>query len=104
MRLNADGWNVPRIAEHLKQSPHTLRQTIRRWKREGLYGLWKARGRRGKRRWQERNLEVVEQWLDSERRYTSRQLCRKLEQERGIKLGIRQLSRILKKRGGVGSE
>lgn len=44
LRLNADGWNVQRIAEHLKQSPHTVRQTIRRWKTGGLYGLWEAQG------------------------------------------------------------
>ena len=103
LRLNADGWNVPRIAEHLKQSQHTIRQTIRRWETGGLGGLWEASGRGGKPRWSEEDIETVEQWLDEERRYTSRQLCQLLEQERRVKLGTKQLSRILKKRGGVGN-
>ena len=103
LRLNAEGWNVPRIAEHLRQSQHTIRQTIRRWERGGRRGLWEASGRGEKARWREEDLEIVEQWLDEERRYTSRQLCQRLEQERGVKLGTKQLSRILKKRGGVGS-
>ena len=52
----------------------------------------------GKPRWSEEDLETVEQWLNEERRYTSRQLCQLLKQERGVKLGTKQLSRILKKR------
>ena len=98
LRLNADGWNVPRIAEHLKQSQHTVRQTIRRWETGGVGGLWEAPGRGGKPRWSEEDVATVEQWLDAERRYTSRQLCELLEQERGVKLGTKQLSRVLKKR------
>lgn len=31
LRLNADGWTVPQIAAHLKQSEHTIRNTIKRW-------------------------------------------------------------------------
>ena len=99
LRLNANGWNVPRIAEHLKQSPHTIRQTIRRWETGGLGGLGEAPGRGGKPRWSKEDVETVEQWLDAERRYTSRQLCEKLEHERGVKLGTKQLSRVLKKSG-----
>lgn len=104
LRLNADGWNVSEIAEHLKQAPHTVRRTMRRWQAGGLGGLWEAPGRGGKPRWREEDFEVVDAWLDAERRYTSRQLCEKLAQERGVKMGTKQLSRILKKRGGIGSD
>ncbi|MBV9387900.1 MAG: helix-turn-helix domain-containing protein [Chroococcidiopsidaceae cyanobacterium CP_BM_ER_R8_30] len=104
LRLNADGWNVPQIAKHLKQSPHTVRQTLRRWETRGLRGLWEAPGRGGKQRWSEDDFKAIEQWLDAERRYTSRQLCEKLVNERGVRMGTKQLSRILKKRGGVGSD
>lgn len=30
LRLNASGWTVVRIAEHLQQAPQTVRQTIHR--------------------------------------------------------------------------
>lgn len=103
LRLNADGWNVPEIAKHLKQSPHTVRRTIRRWQTGGIGRLWEAPGRGGKPGWSEEDLEVIEQWLESERRYTSRQLCEQLAHERGVRIGAKQLSRILKKRGGDGS-
>lgn len=39
LRLNADGWNVPEIAKHLKQSPHTVRRTMRRWQVGGRAGI-----------------------------------------------------------------
>ncbi len=80
-----------------------MRQTIRRWESGGLGGLWEAPGRGGKRRWGEADVEAIEQWLDAARRYTSRQLCEKLANEPDVRIGT-QLSRILKKRGGVGSD
>jgi len=45
LRLNASGWTVAQIAEHLQQAPQTVRQTIHRWLRLGLGGLWEAPGR-----------------------------------------------------------
>lgn len=101
LRLNADGWNVPEIAVHLKQSPYTVRRTMRRWQTGGLRGLWEAPGRGGKQRWSEDDFETIQQWLDTDRRYTSRQLCEKLATERGVRIGTKQLSRILKKRVGL---
>ncbi|MEH2463505.1 helix-turn-helix domain-containing protein [Nostoc sp.] len=73
LRLNANGWTVPKIAAHLQQSEQTLRQTLFRWHR-GLVGLWEAAGRGKKRCWQEADLKAVEEWLEEERSYTSRQL------------------------------
>lgn len=46
LRLNTEGWNVPKIATHLKQSEHTIRATLERWCMRGLDGLWyPGRGR-----------------------------------------------------------
>ena len=45
LRLNAQGWNVPKIAECFKCHEHTVRATIRRWEGQGLGGLWEAPGR-----------------------------------------------------------
>lgn len=102
LRLNATGLTVPEIAKHLKQSEHTVRNTIRRWQTHGLGGLWEALGRGLKPRWSEADIRAVEQWLQQERSYTSPQLCERLERERGIQLGARRLQRILQKRGGCG--
>lgn len=81
LRLNASGWTVPSISSHLQQSQQTVRQTLQRWQSRGLAGLWEAPGRGKKRCWQEADLKAVEQWLEEERSYTSRQLSQKLAQE-----------------------
>lgn len=104
LRLNASGWTVARIAEHLQQAPQTVRQTIHRWQSLGLGGLWEAAGRGKKRHWQEADLKAVEQWLEEERSYTSRQLSEKLGKQRGVKITAKWLQRLLKKRGGSGSD
>ena len=104
LRLNADGWTVPQIAQHLHQHEHTLRSTIRRWQRQGLPGLW-DRPRPGRRpQWQSADLQAVEDWLVQPRSYTSRQLCEKLATERGVKLSQRTMSRLLQKRGTTGND
>lgn len=104
LRLNASGWSAPKLAKHLKQSPHTTRETIRRWQTRGLGGLWEAPGRGIKPRWSDADMAAVAQWLEQERSYTSPQLCAKLATERGVHLGSRRLQRILKKKAGSGSE
>lgn len=57
LRLNAQGWTVPAIAEIFERHEHTVRATIRRWETDGLGGLWEAPGRGAKRRWQEADLQ-----------------------------------------------
>lgn len=104
LRLNAGGWTVPQIAQHLHQHEHTLRSTIRRWQTQGLSGLW-DRPRPGRRpRWQSADLQAVEDWLVQPRSYTSRQLCEKLATERGVKLSQRTTRCLLQKRGTVGND
>jgi hypothetical protein len=39
LRLNAQGWNVPGIAQMFECHEHTMRATIRRWQADGLSGL-----------------------------------------------------------------
>lgn len=38
LRLNASGWSVQQIAEHLDWAPQTVRETIHRWQDLGLGG------------------------------------------------------------------
>lgn len=104
VRLNAQGWNVPAIAEIFECQEQTVRLTLRRWEQGGLGGLWDAPGRGAKPRWNEADMEFLEQCLDQDQRtYNSAQLAAKLEQERQVKLSADRLRRILQKRGSAGS-
>jgi len=105
LRLNAQGWRVPAIAEIFKCHEHTVRATLRRWRNQGLGGLWEARGRGAKRKWQEADLQTVEQWIEQDTRtYNSHQLAQKLAQQRQVQLSPRRLRYLLQKRALDGSE
>jgi transposase len=104
LRLNAQGWTVPAIAEIFNCHEHTVRATIGRWQTKGLGGLWEAPGRGAKRKWQETDMQYLEQCLtEDQRTYNSAQLAVKLEQDRAVQLSADRIRRILQKRGGDGS-
>ena len=42
LRLNAQGRNMPELAELFEIHPHTVRTTIKRWEGRGLSGLFEA--------------------------------------------------------------
>lgn len=97
--LNNQGLYVEDIAVYFKCNKQTVRETIHRWQKKGLGGLSEAQGRGQKRRWQEEDLEYLEQCLKKEQRtYNSKQLATKLAQERKVKLSPEHLRRVLKKR------
>ena len=105
LRLNAQGWTVPAIAEVFECQENTVRQAMRRWQQEGLGGLWDAPGRGAKPKWQETDIAYLEQCLKQEpRTYNSQQLALKLEQERQVDLSADRIRRILKKRALFGNE
>jgi transposase len=104
LRLNAQGWNVAKIAQYLDWADQTVRETIHRWQQSGLGGLWEASGRGSKASWKESDWQVMQQWMVENRRYSARQISQRLASERQIKLGQEQVRRILKKKGGVGNE
>jgi transposase len=104
LRLNAQGWTVPAIAEIFECQENTVRQTLRRWKQDGLGGLWDAPGRGAKPKWQEADLLYLEQCLEQEpRTYNTQQLALKLKQERQLELSAERIRRVLKKRGLCGN-
>lgn len=104
IRLNAQGWTVPAIAEIFECSEQKVRATLRRWQEQGLGGLWEAPGRGAKRHWQEDDLAAVEQWIEQDpRTYNSSQLAQKLSSERQVKLSARRLRHILQKRAFAGN-
>jgi transposase len=105
LRLNAQGWTVPAIAEIFECHEHTVRATLNRWQTQGLGGLWEAPGRGAKRKWQEADLQLVEQWIEQDARtYNSHQLTQKLAQQRQVQLSPRRLRYLLQKRAMDGSE
>lgn len=104
IRLNAQGWNAPAIAEVFECCEHTVRATLRRWQASGLGGLWEASGRGDKPRWQESDLEYLESCIEQEpRTYNSRQLAQKLAQQRHVSLSADRVRRLLKKRALAGN-
>lgn len=105
VRLNAQGWTVPTIAEIFQCHEHTVRATLRGWEHKGLGGLWEAPGRGAKRRWQETDLQTVEQWIEQDARtYNSHQLAQKLAEARQVQLSPGRLRHLLQKRAGAGNE
>ena len=100
LRLNNRGWYIEDIAVHFNCHQNTVRQAIHRWKELGLGGLWERKGRGGKKRYSEEDIEYLEQSLEHEQRtYNSKQLSQKLARERKVKLSPEHLRRVLKKRG-----
>lgn len=98
LKLNAQGRNVPEIAQILGCHEHTVRATIQRWRGRGLVGLWEAQGRGAKPKWKSEDLEYLEACLiEEERTYNNVQLSRKLKEERAVDLSSDRLRRLLKK-------
>ena len=105
LMLNAQGRNVPEIAQIFNCHEHTVRASIQRWEEKGLAGLWSARGRGAKAKWKAEDLEYIETCLNEEERtYNSIQLARKLREERAVDLSSDRLRKILKKKDIAGRE
>ena len=99
LRLNAQGWNTPELADMFEIHPHTVRTTIKRWKDRGLSGLFEAPGRGAKPRCTQEDMACVEQWVqDDPRTYNSSQLARKLKEERQTSLSSTRLRELLQKK------
>jgi transposase len=102
LRLNAQGMNVPAIAEVFQCHQQTVRATLKRWEQNGLGGLWEAPGRGAKAKWQPADLDYLTDCLAQEQRtYNSVQLAQKLKQERLVDLSSDRLRRLLKKKISV---
>ena len=53
IRLSSMGWKVSKIAIYLKWSKQRVRETIHKWKKKGLVGLWDAPKTGRKKKWKE---------------------------------------------------
>ena len=104
LRLKSRGWTVKAIADYLGWAESTVRQTIHRWNKSGLLGLWDASGRGKKATWCSEDWQVLEKWLNEPRSISARQLSQSKPRERPVFLGAEQVRRILKKKAGVGKD
>jgi len=100
VRLSHQGMYVEKIAVFFNWNERTVRETLQRWQAKGLGGLWDAPRPGGQRRWQEADMEYLEECLRAEQHtYNSQQLAQKLATERHVKLSADHLRQVLKKRG-----
>lgn len=100
IRLSHQGMYVEKIAAFFDWHLRTVRETLQRWQRYGLGGLWDAPRPGPQRRWQEADIEYLESCLrEDPRTYNSEQLAAKLAAERDVHLSADHLRRILQKRG-----
>ena len=100
IRLSHQGLYVEKIATYFSWNVRTVRETLNRWKNDGLGGLWDAPHPGAQRRWQPDDIEYLERCLREEQRtYNSQQLAQKLEKDRNVTLSADHLRRVLKKRG-----
>ncbi len=99
MLMSAAGWNAPALAKAFSCHEHTVRTTIKRWNKSGLYGLWDKEGRGSKAKWQPSDLDYLIECLNEEERtYNSHQLAVKLWEERQVELSADRIRQLLKKR------
>ena len=68
LKLNAQGKNVPEIAQIFNCHEHTVRATIKRWEKKGLIGLWSTSGRGAKQKWKAEDLAYIEACIKEEKR------------------------------------
>jgi transposase len=103
IRLNAQGWNVPAIAEIYECHEHTVSNftTMASARIERIMG---GSGRGAKATWSEADKQVLEAWVEADpQTYNSTQLAHKLEQERRVTLSPDWIRRVMKKRAFVGN-
>lgn len=100
VRLSHQGLHANQVATFMHRNVRTVRESLNRWKENGLGGLWDAPHPGAERRWDEQALDYLERCLREESKsYNSRQLADKLKQERNISLTPGHLREVLKKRG-----
>lgn len=99
IRLAAEDWRIPRIAQHLDCHEQTVRKFVKAFQQEGFAGLV-DRPRSGRpRRLTEERLTALATLLDhSERTWTTPQLATWLEQEHQVRVHPDYLSQVLHQR------
>ena len=71
LRLSSMGWKVEQISAYLKWSKSTVRNSIHRWKKRGIVGLWDATRSGRKTKWLPEALSEIETKLATNQRASS---------------------------------
>lgn len=103
LRLNHRDWTTEQIAEYLNCRVETVRRTIHRWQAQGIDGLSDAARSGRPAGWDESDFAVVEAHIAGPSTFNSAQVVALLESKCDVHLSRRHVSRLLKKRGTVGS-
>ena len=82
IRLSNQGMYNDKIAKYIGRSIRTVRGTINRWRKKGLGGLWDAAHPGAQRRWQEEDMEYLEDCLRKEQRTYNTTGCGFYEKKR----------------------
>ena len=59
LRLNNQGWSVPKISHYFHWAPETVRVALKRWLKQGLVGLWDLPRSGRKPAWKESDWNMV---------------------------------------------
>jgi transposase len=94
--LSAAGWSPPRIAEHLRYCPQTVRTVLRDYRDRGAVGLSpRPTGPAPDARRRQKVCDLLRQLLAEERTWTAPQLAAALA-GRDVRIGPRQVRRYLR--------
>jgi transposase len=102
--LSAHHMPVADISKYLEYSKQMILNTFHRWWLGGYTALFDLEHPGPKPRLNQEDIAQVETWLeDDSKTYTSKQLVKKLKDERGVELSRDRLRKILKKKDLAGS-
>jgi transposase len=99
IRLAAQGWRIPRIAQHLGCHEQTVRKFVKAFQKEGFAGLADRLRPGAPRRLTDEHLTALEHLIDqTDRTWTTPQLAAWLEREHQVRVHPDYLSQVLHQR------
>ena len=101
VRLAAEGWTAPKIAQHFHKDRTTVYLVLRRFLREGLQGLAYRKPPGAPRKFTPEMAAFVEERLAEDRVWTAPQLAAALAERFGVRLAPKVVARHLRAMGYV---
>lgn len=87
LRLNAAGWNVPRLSAHFRRNEQALHNDLDRYEAQGISGLADGKAPGNKPRITSEIEVFLHNKLSEDRLWNSELLGEAIEQQFGVKLG-----------------
>ncbi|WP_143587178.1 IS630 family transposase [Thermus thermophilus] len=101
VRLAAEGWTAPKIAQHFHKDRTTVYLVLRRFLREGLQGLVYCKPPGAPRKFTPEMAAFVEERLAEDRVWTASQLSAAIAERFGVRLAPKVVARHLRAMGYV---